>query len=67
MSEYEVKLPIAGHLTFYVEAESEKEAIEKANDMPSQEGELDWQQVGSFNQGNVCYCPQPWSDKAKLV
>ncbi len=60
MQTYAVIIPIAGHITYEVEAENEKEAEEKAWDMNPKDGDLDWEQLEKFNSGNVCYCPSPW-------
>jgi hypothetical protein len=60
MKTYEVKVPIAGHLTVSVQADSEEEAIEKAVDSGTM-ADLDcWEALKQFNQGNICHCPQPW-------
>lgn len=67
MKNYLVKLPIAGHLTFEVNAMSESEAIEKAQDMPTNEGELEYETLTKFHAGNICYCPAPWEEEAQEI
>lgn len=67
MSTYQVTMPIAGHIIFEIEAESEKEAIEKAWETDASEGELSWEMMEQFNQGNVCHCPHPWEVEAEEV
>ncbi len=65
MKQYAVTLPVAGSITVYVEAESEKVAVELALE------KQDWRVVGGKNpeigedfeamrhlvSGNVCYAP----------
>jgi hypothetical protein len=57
---YQVTIPIAGHAFLTVEAESEKEAKEKAFDEVRLDDVDDWEALEQFNRGNVCYCPSPW-------
>lgn len=64
MKTYTVTLPIAGHAYVTVEAEDEKQAIEKALEEVTIENIEDWQAMETFNQGNVLYCPQPWNAEA---
>jgi len=67
MNIYLVTIPIAGHLTFEVEAETEGQAIEIANSLDENQGELQYEQLTQFNQGNVCYCPAPWELTVELL
>ena len=67
MAIYSVTIPFAGHLLVTVEASSESEAKEKAFDVDvdmrgiSHEAEVGtFELLDRFNQGNVCFCPQPW-------
>jgi nicotinate-nucleotide pyrophosphorylase len=66
MARYLVEIPIAGHITVEVEADSEKDAIAAA--WESEDLTLDncenWEALEHFTQGNVCYCPQPWATTA---
>lgn len=57
---YVVTVPIAGHITFEVEAKSEEEAKRLAWECPASDGELEWEPLNQFNSGNVCHCPYPW-------
>lgn len=66
MSTYRVTVPIAGHHTVMVEAETEEEAIEKAMDTDMSDGDFEWEALEQFHQGNVCYCPSPWEAEAEL-
>lgn len=56
---YTVTIPIAGHVAVTVQAENEKDAISLACDIADQ-GEVEWESLDRFHQGNVCYCPPPW-------
>jgi hypothetical protein len=68
MAEYLVTIPIAGHLEIMVEAESEEAAIEQAFESDYTIDNLaDWEAVRAFNEGNVCYCPQPWEATAEEI
>lgn len=58
--EYQVTIPIAGHAYVTVEAESEEQAKEMAFDAVDKNHIEEWEALDAFNQGNVCYCPQPW-------
>jgi hypothetical protein len=64
---YLVTIPLAGHIRFEVEAESEEQAIELANQMETEQGEMDWGTLTRFNQGNVCYCPSPWEIETEII
>ena len=65
MREYEVTIPIAGHAYLTVQAESEEEAIQIAISEASLSQVDNWEPLDRFHQGNVCYCPQPWTAEAK--
>lgn len=57
---YGVRVPIAGHAYIEVEAENEEEAKEKAMNNTTIDDIEEWEALDRFNQGNVCYCPDPW-------
>ncbi len=65
--EYEVTLPMAGHLFLSVMAASKEDAIEKAMQEVSINDLGEWEPMVRFNQGNVCYCPHPWEAHAEPV
>lgn len=69
MKTYTVTLPIAGHIVIDVEAESEEAAIEAAmcSDKLTLANIESWGALEQFNQGNVCYCPQPWEAEVELA
>ena len=67
MAEYNVTIPIAGHIYKTVEADSEAEAIDKAMESVSIDDLGDWEPLIQFNRGNVCYCPSPWEAEAELA
>jgi hypothetical protein len=63
---YYVILPIAGHITVTVEAENEKDAIQKALETDVSVNDIDeWQTMEKFHSGNVCHCPSPWEATAE--
>jgi hypothetical protein len=64
---YGVTVPIAGHAYIEVEAASPKEAILEAIQNVGSEHLLEWEALGRFNQGNVCYCPSPWEADAEAL
>ncbi len=66
MKTWEVTVPIAGHAYITIEADSEEEAISKALDEVNLDNVESWESVRQFNEGNVCYCPQPWEAEARL-
>ena len=57
---YIVTIPIAGHISFEIEAKTEEAAIQSAWDSDTSDGELTWEMLESFGQGNVSHCPSPW-------
>ena len=67
MNTYIVTTPIAGHLSFEVEADSPEEAKQIADTLDEKDGELSWETLTRFNQGNVCYCPSPWEQTVELI
>jgi hypothetical protein len=67
MKTFNVTIPIAGHVSFEIEAETKEAAIKAACDADPIEGEVTWEMLESFNQGNVCFCPSPWEVTAKEV
>ena len=67
MKSYAVTLPIAGHVSFTVMAENEKDAVKKALEMElPDDHSLSWETLEQFQEGNVCYCPSPWEAEAVL-
>jgi hypothetical protein len=60
MPKYLVIMPIAGHISTEVEADSEDEAIELAKQNAKLEDVETWDILPSVNQGNVCNFPDPW-------
>lgn len=67
MAEFNVTIPIAGHVHKTVEADSEEGAIQKAMEEITIDDLGDWEPLEQFNQGNVCYCPHPWEAQAELA
>jgi hypothetical protein len=65
MAQYNVVIPIAGHIYKTVEADSEEDAIEKAMESVSIDDIGGWETLRQFNRGNVCYCPSPWEAEAE--
>lgn len=61
---YGVTLPIAGHAYVIVEADNEDDAIIEAMNIVEMKHIESWEALDQFNQGNVCYCPQPWEAEA---
>lgn len=55
---YGVTIPIAGHSYIEVDADNEKEAVDKAFES-CESGELSWEPLECFVQGNVTHCPSP--------
>lgn len=62
MAKYIVTTPIAGHLVHEVEADSPEDAKRVASETPWEKGELSWETLTRFGQGNVCHCPSPWEE-----
>ena len=60
MKEYNVQIPIAGHAWVTVEAKDAEEAKELAMAKVTIDDVEEWTSLEMFNEGNVCYCPQPW-------
>lgn len=68
MKTYTVTIPIAGHVSFEVEAEDATEAKEKAWHMDAEkDGDVSWEMLESFGRGNVCSCPSPWEVEVEEV
>lgn len=59
MKDFYVQLPMAGIISFDVEAETEEEAIEKAlcSDKLKIENIDEWDVFEHICEGNVCYAP----------
>lgn len=67
MKTYIVTLPVAGHITFEIEAESKEEAIEAAFQEDVEKGELMWETMTEITRGNVCYFPSPTRPDAQEI
>lgn len=67
MKTYVVTIPIAGHISFEIEAEDEKAAEKAAWGSDVKEGDLSWDMLESFGEGNVCHCPSPWEVQVEEV
>ena len=67
MKTYIVKIPIAGHISYEVEAENKDAAEDAAWFIDTDQGEVTWEMLTKFGQGNVCYCPRPWEVKVEEV
>jgi hypothetical protein len=69
MKTYIVTIPIAGHVSFEIEAETEEAAKKAAwsKDSSGPEAELTWETLETFGQGNVCHCPTPWEVEVEEV
>lgn len=67
MNTYIVTIPIAGHISFEVEAETKQQAEEIAKEEDPANGELTWETLDRFNEGNVCYCPSPQEIQVKQI
>ena len=66
MKNYNVSIPIAGHVLVTVEAENEERAKEEALKQEITFNDIKyWDVLEQFNQGNVCYCPEPWEIEAE--
>jgi hypothetical protein len=65
---YSVAVPISGVIYVEVEAEDEKDAIEKAldSDQLTQDNLERWEAHRHIVQGNVCYAVQ-WEAEAELI
>lgn len=64
---YIVTIPIAGHASFEVEAETEEQAKQLAWDADTSEAEVSWEMLETFGRGNVCHCPSPWEVSVEEV
>lgn len=58
MPKFIVIVPIAGHASCEVEAETEEQAKELA--MEQQLTLDEWEALETFATGNICHCPLPW-------
>jgi hypothetical protein len=68
MKQYEVTIPIAGHVTVTIEAASVDDAIRKGFDsVANDSAQVSWDTLRRFHQGAVCYCPKPWCAEAYEV
>ena len=64
MKLWSVTVPIAGHAYIEIKAESEEAAIAEAIVSITRDNIEEWEALDRFNQGNICYCPQPWEAEA---
>lgn len=64
---YDVTIPIAGHITYQVRADSPTHAIEMFDDLPESQREVSYEALSTFVEGNVCHCPHPWEQDAVEV
>lgn len=65
LKQWHVKIPMAGHLAVWVEAESEERAIEKAMEHEfTIDDVVEWQEMEAFWDSGVLYCPHPWTAEA---
>lgn len=60
MKNYLVTIPIAGHITFEVNAQDTKDAENIAWETDPDMGEISWEMLKTFCNGNLSYCPTPW-------
>lgn len=67
MKNYDVTVPIAGHAVVTIAAESEEDAVNRAIEFVEFSDISEWEALIRFNQGNICYCPQPWEAEAVLA
>jgi len=61
MALYQVTLPVAGRITFEIEADDEDAAIEKALREPERNGDLEYEILENLMRGNCCMadCTEP--------
>jgi hypothetical protein len=57
MALYEVKIPIAGSITFEIEADSERDAITEAFNTDADKGEVEWDTFKQIVSGNILQAP----------
>ena len=57
MALYEVKIPIAGSITFEIEADSESDAIVEAFNTDADKGDVEWDTFEKISSGNILYAP----------
>lgn len=69
MKTYLVQIPLAGHVSFEIEAKDEDSAMKIARDKDptGEDAELTWETMDSFGYGNVCCCPSPWEITAEEI
>ncbi len=67
MKTYAVKLPISGVAYLEIEAETEREAIDKAFEEVTLDHVEEWEALEQINRGNTCYAMQPWEAEAELI
>lgn len=67
MKTWSVTLPIGGHAYLVVEAETEEEAIEKAETVVTLTDIEEWETLSRVNSGNVCHFPSPWEIEVECI
>lgn len=68
LKQWDVLLPMAGHVLVTVEAESKDAAIVAAFDADiSLKNIEDFEVLKQFTKGNICYCPSPQEPEATLA
>jgi hypothetical protein len=68
MRKFSVVIPIAGQIYAEVEAENEKEAINKALDGDYKTEDIEeWQTYRKLHSGNVCHISTAWEAEAEDV
>ena len=68
MPKFLVVIPIAGHVTYEIEADSEDDAIDIAMEKdPNDGGDVAYDMLLKFNTGSVCHCPSPWEATADEI
>lgn len=71
MPKFLVTIPIAGHVTYEIEAGSKDDAIdialEKNPDDSGDVAHIEYETLRTFNTGRVCHCPSPWEATADKI
>lgn len=63
---YGVTIPIAGHSYVEIEADNKEQAKEKAMEC-SEHGDVSWECLDCFCEGNVLNCPSPNEIEIELL
>ena len=68
MPKFFVTIPIAGHVTYEIEAGSKDDAIDVAMEKdPNDGGDVAYETLRTFITGYVCRCPSPWEATAEKM